>query len=341
MAGSSGTRAHTGTDTGFLEASIPGRTSSQNRSMRGKNGACGKNSTARLHVPWMPSATAGQMVPLYPAFPNQRRLEVLRCVQAVHVNVLLTVKCEVRAAQNGDIVQPDGPLRSSFFLGDWEDDHHRTVTVRQKGQTVVASVTRAGEKLLTNTARGLVALAFSKGVCPPRVQCIGHLKTVFWHFSLEPLLGVWEDDDDSQVTATWDKTKTFSLLARFQKDGQQDRELSVRCDDNDMFICGSGILQLDESTLDQIVWQSDSGKFRRVWRRSEDHSRHAAFMPRVSRFGTRSVPAMRPSSQPVLVPVWALRFTQFNINRDLKFTDRNSMLDMLPELILKPSAVAP
>ena len=50
---------------------------------------------------------------------------------------------------------------------------------------------------------------------------------------------------------------------------------------------------------------------------------------------------MRPSSQPVLVPVWALRFTQFNINRDLKFTDRNSMLDMLPELILKPSAVAP
>ena len=179
------TRAHTGTDTGFLEASIPGRTSSQNRSMRGKNGACGKNSTARLHVPWMPSATAGQMVPLYPAFPNQRRLEVLRCVQAVHVNVLLTVKCEVRPAQNGDIVQPDWPLRSSFFLGDWEDDHHRTVTVRQKGQTVVASVTRAGEK-----HRRFVVAADEYGrwtcgpcvlqgsVCPPRVQCIGHLKTV-------------------------------------------------------------------------------------------------------------------------------------------------------------------
>ncbi len=42
---------------------------------------------------------------------------------------------------------------------------------------------------------------------------------------------------------------------------------------------------------------------------------------------------------PVLVPVWAMRFTQYNINGNLCFSNRTNIFDLLQELLIDPAAV--
>jgi hypothetical protein len=57
-------------------------------------------------------------------------------------------------------------------------------------------------------------------------------------------------------------------------------------------------------------------------------------MQSVKRFWEEKVPGLRglrPSLQSVRVPVGALRFTQFNINEKLQFTDGSRMFDMLEQ----------
>ena len=44
--------------------------------------------------------------------------------------------------------------------------------------------------------------------------------------------------------------------------------------------------------------------------------------------------------QPVLVPVWAMRFTQYNINENLRFSNGRSMFVLLKQLLIDPAAVS-
>ena len=92
----------------------------------------------------------------------------------------------------------------------------------------------------------------------------------------------------------------------------------------------------------QIVWQSDSGVERSVWRRPAGYILHPPLMESmqsVKRFCEENVPSLRPSLQPVEVPVGALRFTQFNINEKLQFTDGSRMFDLLKQRMSDPTSV--
>ncbi len=77
--------------------------------------------------------------------PNRKRLLVLRCVQAVHVNVVLKVRCEVRGCL-GEKIQPNWPSLD-FFQGEWEDHEQRMVTVwHAAGSCLTVQMQKLGEE---------------------------------------------------------------------------------------------------------------------------------------------------------------------------------------------------
>ena len=202
--------------------------------------------------------------------PNRERLLVLRCVQAVHVNVVLKVRCQVRRWLGEPSTQLAWPASVAFFLGKWVDDHGKRVRVQWKGNqsgSVVAQIRRCRHNL------------------------------------------------------------------NIDKEGR--------------WTCGEGVLQPHQSSHNIIVWLSDENAPRQwTWQRSADSDEYmpcAPFMPEVTRFCHEDVPRMTPSNepvQPVLVPVWAMRFTQYNINENLRFSNGRSMFVLLKQLLIDPAAVS-
>ena len=175
---------------------------------------------------------------------DQKQLDVLHCLQAVHLNQMLQVRCQVRVAEERD-------------------------------RETIASCLKLS------------------------------------------LLGEWEDDDDSRVTVAG--SVEGQVVAHIKKEGRPARKVPLRVDQNYRVICGQGVLQ--EITPEEVVWLSDCMTKCWAWRRPNEHIPHS------------------PSDEPVCVPVWALRFTQYNINGSLRFTDNSRMIDMFKDLMFRPRRV--
>lgn len=158
---------------------------------------------------------------------------------------------------------------------------------------------------------------------------------ITWHVSDSTFLGKWEDDDNSKVEIWWN-TRTETLVAYLEKEGLQPRWSNVKYNEEHGWTCRDWVLEVDQSNPGRLVWLGKDGSGKRVWRRPKDYyAQHAPLMPDVSQF-CESVRTMEPSGEPVWVPVLALRFTQYNINRNLNFCDGRPMLDMLSDLMQKP-----
>ena len=311
--------------------------------------------------------------------PNHKRLLVLRCVQAVHVNVVLKVRCEVRGCL-GDKVQPNWPSLD-FFQGEWEDHKGRTVTVWQTARScLTVQMQKSGEE---DRRFSIKVDEFGRWMCgkgvlragtstenkiswvvedlsqkwtwwrsfyqeeqgPTSVPVSATQKRsvqLAWPDSVAFFLGKWVDDHGKRVRVQWKGNQSGLVEAQIR--GYRH---NLNIDEEGRWTCGEGVLQPHQSSHNKIVWLSDENAPRQwTWQRSADSDEYvpcAPFMPEVTRFCHEDVPRMTPSKepvQPILVPVWAMRFTQYNINENLCFSDGRSMFDLLQELLIDPAAVS-
>ena len=312
--------------------------------------------------------------------PNRKRLLVLRCVQAVHVNVVLKVRCEVRGCL-GEKIQPNWPA-SDFFQGEWKDHEQRLVTVSQTAKSWLAvQMQKSGEKhrrfnikvdefgrwmcgkgvLQAGTSTENKISWVAEGLAQEWTWCRSFCQEVqeatsvpvsetqkrsiqlAWPASVAFFLGTWVDDHGYHVRVKWKGDQSGSVVAQIRG---YNWEQPLNIDEDGRWTCGEEVLQPHDSSHNEIVWLSDGDAPQPwTWQRSADSDEYmpyAPFLPEVIRFCDEYVPHMTPFNepvQPVLVPVWAMRFTQYNINENLCFNDGTSMFDLLQELLIDPAAV--
>lgn len=314
--------------------------------------------------------------------PNRKRLLVLRCVQAVHVNMVLKVRCEVRGCL-GDKIQPNWPSLD-FFQGEWEDHKERTVTVWQTATScLTVQMQKSGEEdrrfsikvdefgrwmcgkgvlqACTSTENKISWVvedlsqkwtwwrSFYQEAQGPTSVPVSETQTrsvqLAWPDSVAFFLGTWVNNHGNHVRVEWKGDQSGSVVAQIRR--WRCKPLNI--DGEGRWTCGEGVLQPHQSSHNKIVWLSDENTPRQwTWQRSTDSDEYlpyAPFMPEVTRFCDKDAPRMTPSKEPVqtiLVPVWAMRFTQYNINENLRFSDRRRrrMFDLLQELLIDPAAVS-
>ena len=315
--------------------------------------------------------------------PNTPRLLALRCLQAVHVNVVLQIRCEIRKADSGQDLEPNWPHDWGFFLGQWEDHEQEAVRVEIKGSSVAAHLHKKGtNKVLRLRIRkdeygrwtcgnGLLQAhksaedriywlsddlsqewtwcrKCSQSVPTPSVLAISseperERKSVLWPSSGAFFVGEWEDNNESIVRV---ELKDPCASAHFIRKGRKNLRLPINVDQHGRWTCGKGVLQTEACSPGQIVWLSEGDPPEEwIWRErafnesDEVYMSHAPFMPQVTFFCTHSVPNIQPSREAISVPVWALRFTQYNINENLTFSDGRRIFGMLEELLRNPNEI--
>lgn len=138
-------------------------------------------------------------------------------------------------------------------------------------------------------------------------------------------LGKWVDQDQGLMIVTVGK-QVDSFVLCFERNGRRIHNIPLRLDSHGRWMCGKAML-LHQSTREQIVWQSASGR-QWIWSRPEE----TLLVQRVMRF-CETLPLMEASKEPVLVPVRALHFSKEKVS-----FGRNSMFD-LNELMQGRSSV--
>lgn len=157
-----------------------------------------------------------------------------------------------------------------------------------------------------------------------------------WSLSQAFFLGEWEDSNESIVKVNW---KGGSLSAHFNRQGRKSLRLPITVKQGE-WRCGKGVLQKDTCNVEQILWISDDSSESWKWHRTHsEYLPHAPFMSEVTHFCMCSVSSMKPSKEAVEVPIWALRFTQYNINENLRFSDGSHMFTLLKELLHDPARI--
>ena len=150
--------------------------------------------------------------------------------------------------------------------------------------------------------------------------------------------GEWKDNHGSIVKVV---LKGGSPTATFDREERKSIRLPVHIDKG-RWVCGAGVLQTNASSPSRISWLCERrSKKQYTWRRNlcdeaDEYLQHTPFMTKVNQFYRTFELVAEMSMKAIAVPVWALRFTQYNINENLKFSDGKDMFDMLNRFLHHP-----